>query len=161
MEASLRKKIIAAAGGGAIAIATVLIPHLEGVKYTPYRDVGGVWTVCNGITGPDVIIGKIYTEKECKELLHKHLIPYARSVEKHVKTPASEYQKAALISFSFNVGAGAFERSSLLRYLNSGDSKKACDALKQWVYVDKNKIPGLMNRREVEREICMWSNKNA
>lgn len=151
---SLRNKIIGAAGGGALAIATVMIPSLEGVKYTPYRDIGGVWTVCNGITGTDVIIDKIYTEKECKALLQKHLIPYARAVEKSVKVPASEYQKAALISFSFNVGINSFEHSSLLRYLNSGESKKACDALRQWVYVDKKKIPGLMNRREVEREIC-------
>lgn len=153
---ALRKKIIGAAGGGALAIATVMIPSLEGVEYKPYQDVAGVWTVCNGITGPDVILGKTYTEKECKDLLQKHLIPYARSVEKSVKVPISDFQKAALISFSFNVGVNAFERSSLLRYLNSGESKKACDALRQWVYVDKKKIPGLMNRREVEREICNW-----
>lgn len=156
MDTGLRNKISAAIGGGAIAIATILIPQLEGVEYKAYKDIGGVWTVCNGITGPDVIIGKVYTEVECKNLLQKHLIPYARSVERAVKVPASEYQKAALISFSFNVGVNAFERSSLLRYLNSGESKKACDALRQWVYVDKKKIPGLMNRREVEREICNW-----
>lgn len=156
MNSTLRNKIAASIGGGAIAIATVLIPHLEGVEYKPYKDIGGVWTVCNGITGQDVIVGKTYTEKECKELLQKHLVPYAKSVERSVKVPASEYQKAALISFSFNVGVNAFERSSLLRYLNSGESKKACDALRQWVYVDKKKIPGLMNRREIEREICNW-----
>lgn len=156
MSPALRNKIAASIGGGAIAIATVLIPHLEGVEYKPYKDIGGVWTVCNGITGQDVIVGKTYTEKECKELLQKHLVPYAKSVERSVKVPASEYQKAALISFSFNVGVNAFERSSLLRYLNSGESKKACDALRQWVYVDKKKIPGLMNRREIEREICNW-----
>jgi lysozyme len=156
MSPALRNKLIAAIGSGAIAIAAVLIPHLEGVEYKAYKDIGGVWTVCNGITGSDVIVGKTYTEKECKDLLQKHLVPYAKSVERAVKVPASEYQKAALISFSFNVGINAFERSSLLRYLNSGESKKACDALRQWVYVDKKKIPGLMNRREIEREICNW-----
>lgn len=156
MESSLRNKLIAAAGGGAIAIAAVLIPSLEGVKYKPYRDVGGVWTVCNGITGPDVIQGKVYTQNECDELLKKHLVPYTRSVERSVKVPISEYQKAALISFSFNVGIYAFEHSSLLRYLNAGESEKACNAMKQWVYVDKKKIRGLMNRREIEKEICNW-----
>lgn len=156
MSPTLRNSVIAAIGGGAIAIASVLIPHLEGVEYRPYKDIGGVWTVCNGITGPDVIVGKTYTEKECTDLLQKHLVPYAKSVERSVKVPVSEYQKAALISFSFNVGVNAFERSSLLRYLNSGESKKACDALRQWVYVDKKKIPGLMNRREIEREVCNW-----
>lgn len=82
MDTSLRNKIAAAVGGGAIAIATVLIPQLEGVEYKAYKDIGGVWTVCNGITGPDVIIGKVYTEYECKNLLQKHLVPYARSVDR-------------------------------------------------------------------------------
>ena len=42
---SLKNKIIAAAAGGAIAIAAVMIKPLEGVDYNPYRDVVGVWTV--------------------------------------------------------------------------------------------------------------------
>lgn len=52
---AFRKSLIGAADGGAIAITAVLIPNLEGNSYTPYRDVGGVLTVCNGITGPDVV----------------------------------------------------------------------------------------------------------
>ena len=52
---AFRKSLIGAAGGDAIAITAVLIPNLEGNSYTPYRDVGGVLTVCNGITGPDVV----------------------------------------------------------------------------------------------------------
>ncbi len=55
---ALRKSLITAAGGGALAIAAVLIPSLEGNSYTPYRDVGGVWTVCNGITGQMLFRGK-------------------------------------------------------------------------------------------------------
>ncbi|HDL6945009.1 TPA: lysozyme [Yersinia enterocolitica] len=156
MSPALRNKIIGVSAAGALAIAAVLVPSLEGVEYKPYQDIGGVWTVCNGITGPDVVIGKTYTEADCANLLQKHLKPYAKSVERSVRVPASEYQKAALISFSFNVGIYAFEHSSLLRYLNEGQSKKACDALRQWVYVNKKKIPGLMNRREIEREICNW-----
>ena len=155
----LRQRLVAAAGGGALAIASVLVPALEGEKFTPYRDVGGVWTVCNGITGPDVIQGKTYTQAECQALLQKHLKPYARSVERSVKIPASEYQKAALISFSYNVGVRAFEHSSVLRNLNAGSWQQACDGLRSWVYVDRVRIQGLANRREVEREICNWSQK--
>ena len=100
---ALRKSLITAAGGGALAIAAVLVPSLEGNSYTPYRDVGGVWTVCNGITGPDVIQGKTYTQKECDALLQKHLQPYARSVERSVKVPSNAYQKAALISLHSSI----------------------------------------------------------
>lgn len=156
---ALRKSLIGAAGGGAIAIAAVLIPTLEGVEYKPYRDVGGVLTVCYGHTGKDIIPGKTYSKSECDALLEKDLQPFARSVDRSVKVPANAYQKAALISFSYNVGVNAFEHSSLLRNLNAGKYAQACDGLRKWVYVDKVKVKGLMNRREVEREICNWSQK--
>lgn len=159
MDTSLRNKLVAAAGGGAMAIAAILIPSLEGVEYKPYRDVAGVWTVCNGITGPDVIVGKTYTEKECKDLLQKHLVPYAKSVERSVKVPASEYQKAALISFSFNVGISAFEHSTLLKKLNARDYAGACDELRRWTFAGGKQWKGLMNRRDVEYEVCTWGQK--
>lgn len=154
---ALRKSIITAAGGGALAIAAVLIPNLEGNSYTPYRDVGGVWTVCYGHTGKDIVPGKTYTKAECKALLDKDLQPFARSVDRSVKVPANAYQKAALISFSYNVGVNAFEHSSVLRNLNAGRYQQACDGLRSWVYVDRVRIQGLANRRDVEREICNWS----
>lgn len=158
LSPALRKSLIAAAGGGAIAIAGALIPNLEGYSSTPYRDSGGVLTVCNGITGPDVIEGKTYSKRECDTLLQKHLQPFAQAVARSVKVPASDYQKAALISFSYNVGIYAFEHSSVLRNLNAGHYQQACDGLRQWKYVDRKVIPGLMKRREVERELCTWGN---
>ncbi|STL94996.1 phage lysozome [Escherichia coli] len=65
MSPSLRKAI-AAIGGGAVAIASVLITGpsgddgLEGVSYIPYKDIVGVWTVCHGHTGKDIMLGKTY-----------------------------------------------------------------------------------------------------
>ncbi|MGQ5735321.1 lysozyme [Serratia sp. IR-2025] len=156
MTPQLRKKLLAAVGGGSMAIAAVLIPSLEGVEYKPYRDVVGVLTVCYGHTGADILPGKTYTEAECKALLDKDLVPFARSVERSVKVPASEYQKAALISFSYNVGVKAFETSTLLKKLNAGDSRGACDELRRWNKAGGKVWKGLINRREVEREICNW-----
>ena len=77
MPPSLRKAVAAAIGGGAIAIASVLITGpsgndgLEGVSYIPYKDIVGVWTVCHGHTGKDIMLGKTYTKAECKALLNK------------------------------------------------------------------------------------------
>ena len=57
---------------GAIAIASVLITGpsgndgLEGVSYIPYKDIVGVWTVCHGHTGKDIMLGKTYTKAERK-----------------------------------------------------------------------------------------------
>lgn len=70
-----------------------MIPELEGVRYEPYRDVAGVLTVCYGHTGVDIVPGKRYTQAECKAILDKDLIPFARSVNRSVKVPATEYQK--------------------------------------------------------------------
>ena len=75
MTPKLRNSVIAAVGGGAIAIASALITGptgndgLEGVRYDPYQDVVGVWTVCYGHTGKDILLGKKYTEAECRALL--------------------------------------------------------------------------------------------
>lgn len=61
MPPSLRKAVAAAIGGGAIAIASVLITGpsgndgLEGVSYIPYKDIVGVWTVCHGHRVPSSV----------------------------------------------------------------------------------------------------------
>lgn len=159
MSPGLRNKLLTMAGAGSLAIAGTMIPELEGVRYSPYQDVGGVWTVCYGHTGSDIQPRKKYTESECQSLLQKDLTPFARTVEHAVKVPASEYQKAALITFSYNVGAAAFERSAVLRHLNAGHYQAACNGLRQWVYAGGRQWKGLMNRREVEREVCLWGQK--
>jgi lysozyme len=146
-------------GASALTIAGVMIPELEGVRYSPYYDVAGVLTVCYGHTGSDIIKGKKYTEKECRAMLDKDLQPFAKSVERSVKVPASEYQKAALISFSYNVGVRAFENSSLLRNLNAGNNAQACEGLQVWIYAGGRKWKGLMNRRDIENEVCMWGQR--
>lgn len=159
MNPALRKALLGMTGAGAVAIAGTMLTALEGVRYTPYYDVAGVLTVCYGHTGSDIIKNKTYSPAECKAMLDKDLQPFARSVERSVKVPTNEYQKAALISFSYNVGVTAFERSSLLRQLNAGNYQAACDGLRQWTYAGGKQWKGLMNRREVEREVCNWSQK--
>ncbi|HGC3279911.1 TPA: glycoside hydrolase family protein, partial [Escherichia coli] len=90
MSPSLRKAVAAAIGGGAVAIASVLITGpsgddgLEGVSYIPYEDIVGVWTVCHGHTGKDIIPGKTYTEAECKALLNKDLATVARQINPYI-----------------------------------------------------------------------------
>lgn len=159
MNPALRKSLLGMTGAGAVAIAGTMLTALEGVRYTPYYDVAGVLTVCYGHTGADIIKNKTFSPAECKAMLDKDLQPFARSVERSVKVPTNEYQKAALISFSYNVGVTAFERSSLLRQLNAGNYQAACDGLRQWTYAGGKQWKGLMNRREVEREVCSWSQK--
>ncbi|MIW69860.1 lysozyme [Salmonella enterica subsp. enterica] len=162
MNSTLRKSVLAAVGGGAIAIASALITGptgndgLEGVRYKPYRDVVGIWTVCYGHTGNDIMIGKTYTESQCKALLNKDLNTVARQINPYIKVPIPETTRGALYSFVYNVGTGNFITSTLLRKINQGDIKGACDQLRRWTYAGGKQWKGLMTRREIEREVCLW-----
>ncbi len=158
MSPALRNKILKLGGATALTIAIALLggpDGAEGQRSTPYRDQGGVWTVCSGITGADVIPGHHYSDKECDALLVKHLIPVKKAVDAAVKVPIDEYTRAALYSFAYNVGVGAFRHSALLRHLNAGNTIEACNDLRQWVYVNKQRNRGLINRREIDRQVCL------
>ena len=162
ISTSLRNKLIGVAGAGALAIATVFLGGKDGVegrKYEAYRDVAGVWTVCDGHTGRDIVRGKKYTDPECDQLLWKDLQPAKRTVDNLVKVPLDEYQRAALYSFVFNVGSDAFSKSTLLRKLNRGDHEGACEEMRRWVYAGGMKWKGLQNRREMERSLCLAESK--
>lgn len=154
MNIKLKNKIFAVIGAGAIAIASVMLQSLEGVEYKPYYDVGGVLTVCYGHTGSDIIKDKIYTESECHALLDKDLKRFGVQVDKLVTVDIPDTTRAALYSFTYNVGIGAFKRSTLLKKLNTGDVVGACDEMKRWIYAGGKKWQGLMNRREIEDEVC-------
>lgn len=155
---SLRNKLIAVAGGGAMAIATVFLGGKDGVEgrvYEPYKDVAGVWTVCDGITGAGVVQGKHYTDRECDSLLWQRVRQVKAQVDPLVKVPLGEYQRAALYSFTYNVGIGSFSKSTLLKRLNAGDQEGACNELRRWVYAGGVKWKGLLNRREMEQSLCL------
>ena len=145
-----------AAGAGAIAIAVSMIKPLEGIKYVPYRDVVGVLTVCYGTTGPDVIEGKVYTKEECEYFLQRDLKKIERQILPMIKPVLPKPTKAALYSFTYNVGVGAFSRSTLLKKLNAGDITGACSELKRWVYAGGQKWKGLITRRQIEDEVCQF-----
>ncbi|EHN1272205.1 lysozyme [Salmonella enterica subsp. enterica serovar Senftenberg] len=165
MNSTLRKSVLAAVGGGAIAIASALITGptgndgMEGVRYKPYRDVVGIWTVCYGHTGNDIMIGKTYTESQCKALLNKDLNTVARQINPYIKVPIPETTRGALYSFVYNVGAGNFKTSTLLHKINQGDIKGACEQLRRWTYAGGKQWKGLITRREIEREVCLWGQK--
>ena len=151
---SLKQKLTVLVSTGATAIALTVIAHFEGVRYEPYEDVGGVLTVCYGHTGKDIIPNKIYSKDECNELLESDFQRTKQQVDKLVKVPTDDYTKAALYSFAFNVGTGAFAKSTMLKKLNAGDQYGACEELKKWVYAGGKVWRGLVNRREAEAVIC-------
>lgn len=164
MNPTLRNKLIGAiaGGSGAIAIASVMLGNadgLEGRRYYAYQDVVDVWTVCDGHTGSDIRRGHRYTDKECDALLHSDLRKVATAIDPLIKVKIPDTTRAALYSFTYNVGAGAFSKSTLLKKLNSGDVPGACKELQRWTYAGGKQWKGLISRREIEREVCLWGQK--
>lgn len=160
MNSKLFTKFTEALGGGALAVAFALLSGqdgLEGREYIPYQDVVGVWTVCDGHTGPDIIKGKRYTDRECDALTKADLKRIASQIDPNIKVKLPETVHAAIYTFAYNVGAGAFNKSTMLRKINAGDTIGACNELQRWVYAGGKKWKGLINRREVETTVCKWS----
>lgn len=150
--------------GIAFAAATALTPKLlsdvEGTMYTPYLDVAGVLTVCEGVTGPSVVAGKTYSRAECDKLVVEHIQIAKRAVDAGVKVQIPDTMRASLYSFTYNVGNTAFLRSTMLKLINKGQLHQACNELFKWeVYTDpktrkKVKSKGLHNRRVIEYGYC-------
>lgn len=127
----------------------------EGTKYVPYSDMAGILTVCQGYTGKDIIKTKTYTPAECKTILETALKKHQAGILQCINVPVKQYELDAFTLFAYNVGVGSFCNSTtVLKPLNAGNTAKACDGLMQWVYVGKQRVQGLANRREYERKMC-------
>lgn len=150
-------KVLVAAGASALTIAVTMIKPFEGQENLPYYDVAGVLTVCYGHTGSDIIAGKTYTQQECERLLEHDLLIVKVQVDPLIQIAIPTTARAALYSFTYNVGVSAFKRSTLLKKLNAGDLVGACGEMKRWVYAGGKKWNGLISRRQVEEEVCQLS----
>jgi lysozyme len=161
IPAALKKRLLAVAGTGALAIAGVLVSHFEGRKNVPYKDPVGIWTVCEGHTGPDVIPGKRYSDAECDDFKAADLAEADAAVRRLVNVPLTDWQRAALIDFTFNLGDGNLASSTMLRKFNAGDYAGGCAELLRWVKGRKGgmlvTLPGLVNRRNAEDWVCQQS----
>jgi lysozyme len=159
IPAALKNRLIQAAAGGALAIALVLAQHHEGRVYVPYRDPGnGTLTVCDGHTGPDIIADKQYSDAECDVLLNRDMAAADAAVARLVKVPVNAWQRAALIDFAYNKGAGNLASSTLLRKTNAGDEAGACREYLRWVKAGGRVLPGLQNRADADKWVCEQGN---
>lgn len=158
---ALRGRLAKVAAGSTLAIALVLSNYFEGRVHKPYLDPVGIPTVCEGITGPDVVWGKTYTDAECDALSIKHLA-IAEAGARKVLVHYPEYNKwrqASLIDFTLNAGVDNLSTSTMARKFNAGDDEGGCMELVKWVKARKNGVlitlKGLVTRRGTEEELCL------
>ena len=140
-------------GAGAAALAISLVTAWEGYKPMVYADPIGRTAVCWGHDDPGLVLGEIYTRERCEALLSEDLAKHADALQ-CIKRPMTNGQKAAFVSFAYNVGAPQFCASTLTRLANAGDMAGACAQLDRWVYAGGKRLQGLANRRAAERKVC-------
>ena len=90
------------------------------------------------------------TQAEATELLRKDVRIAERAVLRLISVPLTGGQFDALVSFTFNLGAGALQRSTLRRKVNSGEHESVPAELLKWVWAGGRKLPGLVRRRQAE-----------
>ena len=131
-------------------IAAELIEHFEGFSLKAYRCPAGILTIGYGHTG-DVQEDETITPEEAVALLMQDMQSADHCIDEYVDVEINDDQRAALLSFIFNLGCGAFRSSSLRRLLNMGQYAAAGQQFSRWTKAGGMELPGLVTRRSAER----------
>lgn len=145
-----------------------IIKNFEGLRLKAYRDIAGVWTIGYGSTrypdGKPIKPGDILTgQAQANALFENTLQQYVAAVNTQVKVPLSQNQFDALVSFTYNLGTGALQKSTLLKKLNFSDYAGAAEQFLMWNKITDpqtgNKIvcAALSARRREERALFLKS----
>ena len=133
------------------------VKRFEGCKLTAYPDPGSKngepWTIGYGHTSDGFLKvekGLRITQDVADGALENDLNEIAAAVERLVKVDLNDNQFGALVSFTFNVGVGAFSKSTLLKKLNAGNYDAVPGELARWNKNDGKVMAGLTNRRAAE-----------
>ena len=151
--------------------AIEMIKHHEGVRFKPYQCPAKLWTVGVGhVIDPNH--GKLsieqrkdlpipqgwdrkLTEEEVNGILRHDLDRFERGVEKFCPVALTQGEFDALVSFSFNVGLGTLQRSTLRQKLLRGDKEGASEELLKYCMAGGKVLKGLLNRRNDERALFL------
>lgn len=126
-----------------------LIKTFEGVKLKAYLCPANVWTIGYGSTGPHVKPGLTISLAEAEKLLRDDLVRFEAHVAR-VCPDTEPHEFGAMVSLAFNIGNGAFSRSSVARFHNAGAKDKMTLAFLMWNKAGNRVLPGLTRRRNAE-----------
>lgn len=128
----------------------------EGFRAKAYKDGGGVWTIGYGTTkvdGRPVEEGMECTREQAEVWLYQDLASTQTAINQLVRVLLSQHQFDALCLLVYNIGEGAFGKSTMLRKLNTQDYIGAAKEFDRWVYDEGKVVKGLIMRRRIERDI--------
>ncbi len=131
----------------------------EQCRLTAYLDPKGVPTIGWGHTGDDVHLPMTWTQAHADAMHQVDLAWAEQLVQFHATMPLTDNEYGALVDFAFNVGAGNFAKSGVLRAVNAGRRDLVPGQLMLWVYAGGKRMPGLVARRTMEARL--WSTSDA
>ena len=136
-----------------------IIGNAEGCRREPYKCPSDVLTVGIGSTeysGLPIEPKRIYTDLEIAERWKNDIQVAEKCVNQYGNgrnLPQPVFDAAT--SITFNVGCGAMRKSTMFKYLNAGKYVQACNELSRWTRAGGRMLPGLVNRREKEKALCL------
>jgi lysozyme len=151
--------------------AIEMIKHHEGVRFKPYQCPAKLWTIGVGhVLYPHQIKillsergayalhpedSRTFTKEEVDGILRADLDRFERGVERFCPVPLTQGMFDGLVSFSFNVGLGTLQRSTLRQKLLRGDKEGAAEELLKYCMAAGKVLRGLQNRRIDERALFL------
>ncbi len=133
-----------------------LIMEFEGFADKIYECQGGKLTIGYGHVMSRGEIAKFsagISKVQAIELLRQDVANAEQSVTRLISADITPWQFDALVSFTFNVGAGALQRSSLRRRVNAGQHEQAAREFMRWIFAGGRKLEGLIRRRKAEADL--------
>ena len=118
----------------------------EGKRYKAYLDSKGIPTIGVGHTGPEVKMGLVWTNQQVVDTLRRDVSTAESCINSNVKVELTQNQFDALVSFVFNVGVGAFSKSTMLKKINNKDFVGATSEFDKW-----HIPPEITSRRNSEK----------
>ncbi len=131
-----------------------LIKRFEGFEPKVYLDAAGLPTIGYGhLIRPGEDFSKGITQEEAEILLAKDVVSAEQAIFKLINVPLTDSQFDALVSFTYNLGSGALQRSTLRRKVNREEHCEVPAEFMKWVWAGGRKLKGLIRRRESEAKL--------
>jgi lysozyme len=136
------------------ATALVGLAVHEGYREEAYQDIVGVWTIGFGTTDK-VKAGQKTDPVRALQRALSDSQKFEGALKECVHVPLHQHEYDAFISLAYNIGSGAFCRSTLVRKLNAGDYEGACTEILRWNRAGGQVVRGLTIRRQEEYKKCL------
>lgn len=152
MTTRLKSTLLALSASALVGIAV----H-EGYRGEAYEPVkGDVPTIGFGTTEGVEMGDRITPERALVRLL-QDANKFEKAVRRCAPVPMHQYEFDAYVSLTYNIGEGAFCKSTLVKLLNQQKYEEACQQILRWDKFKGRPLPGLTKRRQEEYKQCLGS----